>query len=207
MRIITMILMLFAFTVNGIAQGKVELSKLELKEIKKQVKKYEKQGWTVRPGQKSLLLQQIQSYKWRNEVNDDLTPKWKIFEASGVAKSYEAARYVGLNNIQSEFVRQATYEITEEIKKSTNINDVKGSNPGAGVESIAKLQATESAKSIGQITDIIYPLVEMERTLPNGDLEIQMVFATSGSNFKEVVKNGVNQALERIYKKRNEQIE
>lgn len=204
MKIITIILILFTFTLNGIAQGKGELSKPELKAIKKQAKKFEKEGWKVRPGQKAIELQLIRSYQWENEVNDDLTPKWMIIPGNGVSKSYEVARYVALNSVQSEFVRRATYEMTAEIKRAL-VN--KDGMPETGAESVAKLQATESAKSIGQISDVIYPLTEMERNLPNGNIEVNISFATSGSNFKEVIKNGVNQALERFYKERNVQTE
>lgn len=195
--------MLFTFTVNGIAQGKGELSKPELKAIKKQAKKFEKEGWKVRPGHKAIELQLIRSYQWENEVNDDLTPKWMIIPGSGVSKNYEVARYVALNSVQSEFVRRATYEMTAEIKRVL-VNEQKAM-PDA--EAVAEFQATESAKSIGQISDIIYPLTEMERNLPNGNIEVSISFATSGTNFKEVIKNGVNQAIERIYKERNVQTE
>lgn len=203
MRIVTIFLMLFTFALSGFAQGKGDLSKTELKAIKKQTKKFEKEGWKVRPGQKPIELQLIRSYQWENEVNDDLTPKWMVIPGNGVSKTYEVARYVALNSLQSEFVRRATYEMTAEIKRVL-ANEQKMM---PDVEAVAEFQATESAKSIGQISDVIYPLTEMERNLSNGNIEVSISFATSTANFKDVIKNGVNQALERIYKESNEQTE
>ena len=77
-KIFATLLMLFAFTASVNAQI---LTKDQEKAVKKDVKKYEKDGWKVKPGAPSIAMQLTKSYQmaWEN-----LERKWQVHRTTGL---------------------------------------------------------------------------------------------------------------------------
>ena len=77
----------FAMSMTVSAQA---FDKAHMKEIKKEVKKYEKEGWKVVPGSLSLTDQLVRSKKAELEEDVEGNPKWTVGVASSVGGVQDA---------------------------------------------------------------------------------------------------------------------
>jgi hypothetical protein len=65
--------------------------KIKQRDIKKEVKKFEKQGFAVEPGNMPMATQLKNSYEKQREIDDDGIPKWIIANGSSTAQTQSAA--------------------------------------------------------------------------------------------------------------------
>ena len=72
-----------------------DLSKSEMKAIKKEAKKLEKEGWKVKPGELPIVDQLVRSRRVQLE-EDENGEKWYIGAASSIGGIYDAARMQAL---------------------------------------------------------------------------------------------------------------
>lgn len=189
------LLMLFAFTASVNAQF---LTKEQEKAVKKDVKKYEKDGWKVKPGAPSIAMQLTKSYQMAWEKTAEGTDQWIMGEGSSVGTIYDAARTQAMTVAQGEIGRKLKTEISAEIEQ-----DLANEQLGAGeAESIAQTIVTAMGRSVDQTIGRPSSLIEMYRDLPNGNVEVLLRLAISSAKLDALAKEGVEKARQEMLQRR-----
>ncbi len=189
------LLMLFAFTASVNAQF---LTKEQEKAVKKDVKKYEKDGWKVKPGAPSIAMQLTKSYQMAWEKTAEGTDQWIMGEGSSVGTIYDAARTQAMTVAQGEIGRKLKTEISAEIEQ-----DLANEQLGAGeAESIAQTIVTAMGRSVDQTIGRPSSLIEMYRDLPNGNIEVLLRLAISSAKLDALAKEGVEKARQEMLQRR-----
>lgn len=186
-KIIGALLMLCVFTVSMSAQV---LTKDQEKAVKKDVKKFEKEGWKVKPGQPSLAMQLTRSNQVAWEQTADGYDKWISGEGSSVGSIYDAARTQALTVGQGEIARKVKTDLTAQIEH--NLANDQFSTGDA--ESVAQTVVTAMGKSVDQTISRPRVLIECFRDLPNGKVEVLVRLAVSSEKLDELVKAGIEKA-------------
>ena len=198
-KIIAALLMLFAFTANVNAQF---LTKEQEKAVKKDVKRYEKEGWKVKPGSPSIAMQLTKSYQMAWEKTAEGTDQWIMGEGSSVGTIYDAARTQAITVAQGEIGRKLRTDLTAQIEQ-----DLANEQLGGGeAESIAQTIVNSMGKSVDQSIGRPSSLIEMYRDLPNGNVEVLMRLAISSAKLDALAKEAVDKARKEYLQKRVKEV-
>lgn len=198
-KIIAALLMLFAFTANVNAQF---LTKEQEKAVKKDVKRYEKEGWKVKPGSPSIAMQLTKSYQMAWEKTAEGTDQWIMGEGSSVGTIYDAARTQAITVAQGEIGRKLRTDLTAQVEQ-----DLANEQLGGGeAESIAQTIVNSMGKSVDQSIGRPSSLIEMYRDLPNGNVEVLMRLAISSAKLEALAKEAVDKARKEYLQKRVKEV-
>lgn len=198
-KIIGALLMLFAFTANVNAQF---LTKEQEKAVKKDVKRYEKEGWKVKPGSPSIAMQLTKSYQMAWEKTAEGTDQWIMGEGSSVGTIYDAARTQAITVAQGEIGRKLRTDLTAQVEQ-----DLANEQLGGGeAESIAQTIVNSMGKSVDQSIGRPSSLIEMYRDLPNGNVEVLMRLAISSAKLDALAKEAVDKARKEYLQKRVKEV-
>ena len=198
-KIIEALLMLFAFTANVNAQF---LTKEQEKAVKKDVKRYEKEGWKVKPGSPSIAMQITKSYQMAWEKTAEGTDQWIMGEGSSVGTIYDAARTQAITVAQGEIGRKLRTDLTAQVEQ-----DLANEQLGGGeAESIAQTIVNSMGKSVDQSIGRPSSLIEMYRDLPNGNVEVLMRLAISSAKLDALAKEAVDKARKEYLQKRVKEV-
>ena len=198
-KIIAALLMLFAFTANVNAQF---LTKEQEKAVKKDVKRYEKEGWKVKPGSPSIAMQLTKSYQMAWEKTAEGTDQWIMGEGSSVGTIYDAARTQAITVAQGEIGRKLRTDLTAQVEQ-----DLANEQLGGGeAESIAQTIVNSMGESVDQSIGRPSSLIEMYRDLPNGNVEVLMRLAISSAKLDALAKEAVDKARKEYLQKRVKEV-
>lgn len=165
-KLIAMFLLLsLAMAVN--AQG---LSKDEMKNIKKEVKRYEKDGWKTMPGALSLSDQLMRSRKVQLEEDDEGDAKWQIGTATSIGTIYDAARMQAMTLAKAELSGLITTNLTEKYVAASENQQM----PLDQAESMAKAAMEAKAVTVDQRIGNPRVIFDAYRKLPNGNVEVTL---------------------------------
>ena len=199
LKIFATLLMLFAFTASLNAQV---LTKDQQKAVKKDVKKYEKEGWKVKPGSPSIAMQLTKSYQMVWEKTADGTDQWIMGEGSSIGSIYDAARTQAMTVAQGEIGRRLKTDMTAQIEQ--NLANEQFSQQEA--ESIAQTVVTTMGRSVDQSISRPASLIEMYRDLPNGNVEVLIRLAVSSSKLDALAKEAIEKARRDYLQKRIDEV-
>lgn len=198
-KIIATLLMVFAFTANVNAQF---LTKEQEKAVKKDVKRYEKEGWKVKPGSPSIAMQLTKSYQMAWEKTAEGTDQWIMGEGSSVGTIYDAARTQAITVAQGEIGRKLRTDLTAQVEQ-----DLANEQLGGGeAESITQTIVNSMGKSVDQSIGRPSSLIEMYRDLPNGNVEVLMRLAISSAKLDALAKEAVDKARKEYLQKRVKEV-
>ena len=200
MKIFATLLMLFVFTSNMNAQ-KI-LTKEQEKAVKKDVKKYEKEGWKVKPGTPTIPMQLTKSYQMAWERTADGTDQWLMGEGSSIGTFYDAARTQAITVAQGEIARKIKTEMTAQIEQDLANEQFAQQE----AESIAQTVVTSMGKSVDQSIGRPSSLIEMYRDLPNGNVEVLVRLAISSAKLDDLAKQGIEKARREYLQKRLKEV-
>ena len=165
-------MMLFGIAMGVSAQTASELKNKASKEAKKQAKEYKKQGWEVAPGAIPMERQLDRSYLMEFDTDIDMVPKYAFGEAISTGQFYDAAKLQAGEIAKSNLVGMISSEITRLV--DTQIKTKQLTEEQA--QSVAA--ATEKSKSlVVQRLGAIVPVLELHRTLKNGNVEVMIRYA------------------------------
>ena len=199
LKIFATLLMLFAFTTSMNAQI---LTKAQEKAVKKDVKKYEKEGWKVNPGQPNIAMQLTKSYQMAWERTADGTDQWLMGEGRSIGSIYDAARTQAITVAQGEIARKIKTEMTAQIEQ--DLANEQFSQQEA--ESIAQTVVNTMGRSVDQSISRPNSLIEMYRDLPNGNVEVLMRLAISSAKLDSLAKEAIEKARRDYLQKRIDEV-
>ena len=199
LKIFATLLMLFAFTASMNAQI---LTKDQMKAVKKDVKKYEKEGWKVKPGSPTIAMQLTKSYQMVWEKTADGADQWIMGEGSSIGSIYDAARTQAMTVAQGEIARKMKTDLTAQIEQ--DLANEQFSQQEA--ESIAQTVVNTMGRSVDQSISRPNSLIEMYRDLPNGNVEVLMRLAISSAKLDSLAKEAIEKARRDYLQKRIDEV-
>ena len=161
------VFMVISIAVTANAQG---LSQDEMKAMKKEVKKYEKDGWKTMPGALSLSDQLMRSRKMQLEEDDEGNSKWQIGAATSIGSIYDAARIQAMTLAKAELSGLITTNLTEKFVAASENQQM----PLDQAESMAKAAMEAKAVSVDQRIGNPRVIFDAYRKLPNGNVEVTL---------------------------------
>lgn len=200
LKIFATLLMLFVLTSSMNAQ-KI-LTKEQEKAVKKDVKKYEKEGWKVKPGSPTIAMQLTKSYQMVWEKTADGADQWIMGEGSSVGTIYDAARTQAMTVAQGEIARKMKTDLTAQIEQ--DLANEQFSQQEA--ESIAQTVVNTMGRSVDQSISRPNSLIEMYRDLPNGNVEVLMRLAISSAKLDSLAKEAIEKARRDYLQKRIDEV-
>lgn len=161
------IVIIISFAATANAQ---RLSKDEMKALKKEVKKYEKDGWKTMPGALSLSDQLMRSRKVQLEEDDEGNLKWQIGAATSIGSIYDAARMQAMTLAKAELSGLITTNLTEKFVAASENQQMTLDQ----AESMAKAAMEAKAVSVDQRIGNPRVIFDAYRKLPNGNVEVTL---------------------------------
>lgn len=211
------ILMMAAFVVAGsmaTAQEKSakervkerkEISKLAKKELKeraskdarKEAKKLAKEGWEVKPGSLPMDKMLDRCYEMFYEYNDDGSPLYIIGHGQAQGGSYTAASKAAQMQAITDLAEQISIYVTELIEQTVANSEISQNE----VASISEIVASSKSLVAQRINNSVRVL-ELQRKLSGGRLEMQVRVAFNKKNAMAIAQDVVREEL----KKKGEQL-
>lgn len=173
-----------------------QLSRKEMKAIeknaKKETKNLTKEGWKVAPGNPTLEMQLIESYKIQMQKDDYGYDKFIQGEAMTVGQMYDAALFQAQNLSKMDLAGKMETRVIQII-------DTKLAN-----KEISQQDATSLATSISagknlvaqKLGQVINP-VKVYRNLPNGNVEVRVIVYYSQALAMRAAKEAMRGELEK----------
>lgn len=171
------LLFILSLTVN--AQG---FSKSEMKDLKKEAKKYEKEGWKTMPGAMSLTDQLALSKKLTLEEDEEGNTKWQIGAATSVGSIYDAARMQAMTLAKAELTSLITSLITSNYIAASENKQISQDE----AESFVKASMESEGISVDQKLGNPRVIFDAYRKLSNGNVEVTIRIAILQKKVKEI---------------------
>jgi len=149
------------------------------RDVKKEAKKFEKEGYKVFPGSMPISQQLNNSYTKQNEVDEQGFPKWIVSTGSSVAETQAAAEYAALQLAQINLATIVEGNIRSAIEIDLSNNQLNNED-ATSITKVVSASVNKVAKKIGMVT----PLLKIYRPI-NKNTEVQMMV---GYNYELVKK-------------------
>lgn len=181
------------------SQNLTKDQKMATKSIKKEARKYEKEGWKVAIGKPKLELQLKEAYTKGLEVDEKGYEKFITGEAMTVGETYDAARFQAVNLAKLDLAGKIETEIAELI-------DTKLANEQLSQKQAASLaeSAAASKNLVSQKLGRVITPIDVYRDLPNGNVEVRiMVFYSQDlamDTFKQTMREDLEQKADDLSK-------
>ncbi len=171
-------------------QLKKEVSSKTSKSIRKDAKKYQKQGYYVAPGALPLEKQLERSQMKAYETNDKNEPKYLIESGNSVAETQTAAKLQATETAKLSLAGQINTQIAALIENSI-------ANQQLNTEEAASITKTVAASKnlIAQELGRVIPLVEMYKKIgTNVEANVQLAYDMEAAF--DVAKKVIRKSLE-----------
>ena len=191
-----MFLMLVVAMAIAMPTSYAQLSKKEMKQIEKYVKKdakqLKKEGWKVAPGLPSIELQLTESYKMQMQKDENGYDKFIQGEAMSVGQVYDAAMFQADNLSKLNLAGKMETRVIQII-------DNKLANKEISKEEAVSLVTSISASKnlISQRLGQVVTPVKLYRDLPTGNVEVRVIAYYSKELADKAAKAAMRDELEK----------
>ncbi|MCI6050703.1 hypothetical protein [Phocaeicola plebeius] len=166
---------------------KKELKSKASKDIRKEAKAYEKEGWRSVAGSLPLAKQLEQAQMAAIERDEEGLNRYYLGRGKGVGGNYRAAKAVAFNQAKVDLVAAVMADVA-----STEVNDMTNEDLGEGdVLSTEDMTINSKVVSSFPIKDII-TVVEIYRELSRGRYEVEMTVKMEAADAKKRAKIFLN---------------
>ena len=152
------------------------------KEVKKEAKKYEKDGWKVAFGSMPMAEQMQRAIYFQNEVDGNGQAKYAIGRGQTTAEYIDAARLQVANQLETELTAEA--------------KNVFGNEQGEQVTSVMQTSVGGRSVVTQKLSQTIV-VTEIQRELPNGLKEVQITIAADRSQVLKAAKKAIREELKK----------
>ena len=173
------------------------------KDIKKQAKKFEKEGWKVNMGALSIekQLEKAQQMQYEIDMNSGL-PKYIMGESKATSTSYSAAKMQATANAKTELAGNIQTEVAAIIEEKLGNNEM-GNGEAIAISEAVQVSKQSIAQSIGRVITVI----ECYRELPNKNFEVQVRIMYNTEMAAQAAKKAMKEELEKKGDKLSEQLD
>ena len=142
------------------------------RDVKKESKKYEKEGYRPFVGQMPINQQLDKSYRMQNEADESGLPMWIIATGSSVASTQAAADMQAMELGKSRLVGLIETNFRA-VVENTVANDQLSSTEAVSVTKSIEVSANRVSKKLGMIV----PVVKIYRMTGENKYEVQVQLA------------------------------
>lgn len=174
-----------------VKQSRAELNDKASKAARKEAKKLKKEGWQTAPGALPMDKQLDKSYMMQYEQDDMGYPKYLMGEAMSIGQNYDGAKMQALELAKQNLAGQIQTEVTA-LVENTVANEQLEPEEAATVTKSVMASKNLISQSIGRVITV----VEVYRTLPNKNKEVQVRIAYNSDMAKAVAKKAIKKDLE-----------
>lgn len=167
-----------------------QIKEKALKEARVAAKVLIKEGYKSAAGALPVDKQIEQSWKYAYETDAQGNRLYIIATQTAIGGSYTAAKTQATALAKVELAGQIATEVTSLIE-----NQVSNEELGAGEAATLVSTISASKSKIQQQLGRTIPVVEISRTLPNKNTEIQITLAYNTQNALSIVKSTVKEQL------------
>lgn len=158
---------------------------------RKEAKKIKKEGWKVTAGSLPMDKQLDETWKKQYEKDDNDYPKFIVANAKTIGTNYSAAKNQALNLAKVELSGLISTHVTSIVENTVANQDLSKQEAASVVKTI------EASKSfIAQELGRTIVLLEIYRTLPNKNTEVQLRIAYNTDMAMEIAKKTIIKKLE-----------
>lgn len=161
-----------------------------LKDARKKAKELMKQGFKESTGALPLDKQIEQSWKYQYELDKDGNKLFIVATQTAIGGNYSAAKTQATSLARVDIAGQIEVEVGQLVENQV-------SNESLGAQEAESILSTVSASKsiIQQNLGRTIPVVEISRTLPNGNTEVQITMAYNIKTAFDVVKKAIGSRL------------
>ena len=166
-------MMLFGIAMGVTAQ--VTASELKIKaskDAKKEAKRLSKEGWTPFPGGLPIERQYDKVFLLEYDEDINMEPKWAFGEGRDQGQFFEAARSTADAFAKSNLVGKLNTEITTEVKAQMSNKELQD----AQAQSVAAVVEKSASITVQRLSGI-KPVLQLQRKLKNGNVEVMVRYA------------------------------
>lgn len=174
-----------------VKQSRAELNDKASKAARKEAKRLKKEGWQTAPGALPMDKQLDKSYMMQYEQDDMGYPKYLMGEAMSIGQNYDGAKMQALELAKQNLAGQIQTEVTA-LVENTVANEQLEPEEAATVTKSVMASKNLISQSIGRVITV----VEVYRTLPNKNKEVQVRIAYNSDMAKAAAKKAIKKDLE-----------
>lgn len=184
------VLMLSVFTGMVSGQGKFKFIKIT-KDVKKEAKKYEKEGWKVFPGNPPIGQQLNNSFGKQAETDDEGFPKWIIANGSSVAQTQAAAEMQAIELAKNNLVGLLETQMKSVVESDVSNNQLNATD-AATITKTIQVSANRVSKKLG----MVQPLLKIYRSVGVKNTEVQVQIGYNYALARKQVLEEMKQELQ-----------
>lgn len=160
------------------------------KAARSEARKLKKAGWETVPGALPIEKQLDKSYLMQYEYDKEMYPKYIMGEGMSIGGNYDGAKMQALELAKQNLAGQIQTEVTALIE-NTVANEQMSAEDAATVTRSISAGKNLISQSIGRTL----PVVELYRTLKNGNKEVMVRIAYNGDMAKKLAKEAIRKQL------------
>lgn len=173
-----------------------DLQKKAIKDARKQAKQLTKEGFRTPVGKLPLDKQIEAAWQKQAEMDTDGNPWWYIASSRAIGGNQSAAALQATNTAKLDLAGQIQTKVSQLIEAKM-ANDDLGQEEAASLSNIVAASKSMISATLGRTI----PLVEVYRTLPNKNVEVQV---TLGYSQQAATKTAIKAIRDELAKKSEE---
>lgn len=154
-----------------------------VKDARKEAKSLEKEGYTTAAGALPLDKQIEKSWKYQYDVDNDGYPVYYVAQATSIGGNYSAAKTQATAMAKANLAEQIAIDIAGVVESQVS-NDMYSADDAASITSTVSANKQKFQQTLGRTL----PVVEISRTLPNGNIEMKVTIAFNYEKGYEMAK-------------------
>lgn len=151
-----------------------DLQKKAIKDARKQAKQLAKEGFRTPVGKLPLDKQIEAAWQKQAEMDTDGNPWWYIASSRAIGGNQSAAALQATNTAKMDLAGQIQTKVSQLIEAKV-ANDDLGQEEAASLSNVVAASKSMISATLGRTI----PLVEVYRTLPNKNVEVQVTLGYS----------------------------
>lgn len=173
-----------------------DLQKKAIKDARKQAKQLTKEGFRTPVGKLPLDKQIEAAWQKQAEMDTDGNPWWYIASSRAIGGNQSAAALQATNTAKMDLAGQIQAKVSQLIEAKM-ANDDLGQEEAASLSNVVAASKSMISATLGRTI----PLVEVYRTLPNKNVEVQV---TLGYSQQAATQTAIKAIREELAKKSEE---
>lgn len=150
------------------------LNQKPCKDAKKQAKELKKEGWKVYAGAPILEKQLDRSMMYEAETDNEGNPAWIMASDKSIAENYSPAHIQAIELAKIALLQTLENDMTLAIKTGGGSSQLSANESASAIKTTIAAMSLVKQKLVG-----VRPVVDIYRTLPNGNTEVQVTICYS----------------------------
>jgi len=161
------------------------------KDVKKETRKYESDGWRVFPGNPPISQQLNNAFTKQSEVEQDGFPKWITSSGSSVAQTQAAAQMQATELAKNNLVGLLETQMKSVVEIDLSNNQLS-SQEAVTINKTIQVATNKVSKKLG----MVQPMLQIYRPVGSNNTEVQILIGYSYEMARKQVLEEMKQELQ-----------